>query len=118
MKRLYSLKYAYQGIHSMVSEEPNAKIHLAAAILVVIAGLCFDISTTEWLFVVLSIGWVISLELLNTALEQMADFVHTEKNEYIKKIKDLAAGAVLVSAICAFIVALIIFVPKIINNYI
>jgi diacylglycerol kinase len=110
--RLRSFKYAWQGIYTMVSEEPNARIHIAAAITVVAAGWYFHISTTEWLFVVLAIGWVIGLELVNTSIEQLADFIHSEQNERIKKIKDLAAGAVLVGALCAFIIGLIIFTPK------
>ena len=80
-----------------------------------IAGFAFRISGGEWIAVVLCMGWVIALELLNSAIENIADFVSPEKHETIKKIKDLAAGAVLVGAIASAIVGMIVFLPKVIE---
>jgi len=67
----------------------------------------------EWIAVVVAFGFVIAMEIVNSAIENIADFVSPEKHEMIKKIKDLAAAAVLIAAITAFIIGLIIFVPKI-----
>ena len=112
-KRLKSFKYAFNGLKILFREEPNAKIHLFAAICVLIAGFAFRISGGEWIAVVLCIGLVIALEALNSAIENIADFVSSEKHEAIKKVKDLAAGAVLVGAIASAIVGLVVFLPKI-----
>lgn len=115
IKRLRSFRFAFEGILTLIREEANARIHLLAAIIVVAASWYFKISKMEWLFVVLSIGLVIALELINTSIEHIADFIHGEHNEKIKKIKDLAAGGVLIGALTAFIIGLIIFAPKIIG---
>ena len=114
-KRLYpagSLEEA-ATTPSRSDEESNAWIHLCIAFCVLVAGFVFKISTAEWITVILCIGFVFALELINTSIENMADFVSKEYQDLIKKTKDLAAGAVLVGAITAAIIGLIIFVPKI-----
>ena len=78
------------------------------------AGFLLQISLFEWVAVVLCIGLVITLELINSAIENMSDFVSPEKNDIIKKVKDLSAAAVFIAAICSAIVGIIIFLPKII----
>lgn len=112
-----SFKYALEGLFVMFKEERNARIHLIMAIGSIVGGVYFNLSLTEWIFLVFAIGLVIALELINTAIENLADFVSPERNEKIKKVKDLAAGAVLVGAIGAFIIGLIIFLPKLLNIY-
>ena len=112
-KRLIGFRYAFNGLKILIKEEHNAWIHLFAAFCVLTAGVVFRISTPEWLAVIFCIGLVISLELINSAIENMADFLSKEKNETIKKIKDLSAGAVLVAAIASAVIGLIIFLPKI-----
>ncbi len=94
-------------------EEPNFRIHVVATIMVIAAGLYFKLSTTEWLAIVIVIGLVLLTELLNTVIENIADFISPERHEKIKTIKDIAAAAVLISAIVALIVGLLIFIPKI-----
>lgn len=94
-------------------EEPNFRIHVVATIMVVAAGLYFQLSTTEWLAIIIVIGLVLVTELVNTAIENIADFISPEKHEKIKTIKDIAAAVVLISATVAFIVGLVIFIPKI-----
>ena len=94
-------------------EEPNFRIHVVATIMVIAAGLYFKLSTTEWLAIVIVIGLVLLTELLNTAIENIADFISPERHEKIKTIKDIAAAAVLISTIVALMVGLLIFVPKI-----
>ncbi|SMO43670.1 diacylglycerol kinase (ATP) [Saccharicrinis carchari] len=111
-KRMQSFMHAFNGLKLLFKEEHNARIHLAVAIIALTLGFVLDINTTEWLTVLLSIALVISLELLNAAIENLADFVCPQKDVRIKKIKDLAAGAVLWGAMAAFIIGGVIFVPK------
>ena len=84
-------------------------------LMVIIAGVILKINTTEWSIVLILCGLVISLELINTAIENAVDLVTEEYNEKAKNAKDIAAGAVLFSAIIAAIIGFIIFLPKIIN---
>ena len=113
IKRLKSFTFALNGLKILILEEHNARIHLVAAILVVIAGILLKISNAEWVAVTFSIGLVFALETINSAIENLADFVSPEKNDQIKKVKDLSAGAVLIGAIAALVNGLIIFIPKI-----
>ncbi|MGQ1783968.1 MULTISPECIES: diacylglycerol kinase family protein [unclassified Saccharicrinis] len=114
-KRLKSFVYAFNGLRILLTEEHNSRIHLLAAIAAVILGCVLQINYTEWLSVLFCIGMVISLELVNSAIENLADCVSPEKNERIKTVKDMAAGAVLWGAIIAFVIGTIIFLPKILN---
>ncbi len=113
IKRIKSFSFAFNGLKILIKEEHNARVHLIAACLVILAGFLFRLSTNEWLIIVLTIGFVFSLEIINSAIENIADFISPEKNESIKKIKDLAAASVLMSAFVALIVGFFIFVPKI-----
>ena len=113
-ERLKSFVYASNGIRILIRNEHNARIHLLATIVIITLGFLFSISVHEWIVIVLTIGIVISMEMINSAIEEICNFISPEKHESIKRIKDLAAGAVLVSAIIAFIIGVIIFVPKII----
>lgn len=110
-----SFGYAFEGIFTCIRNERNIKIHCAAAIAVVIAGFVFKISPTEWCICLTLFGLVISLELVNTAVESVVDLVTEERKPLAKIAKDTAAGAVLVSAIMAAIAGLIIFVPKLLG---
>lgn len=108
-----SFKYAFEGIGEALKTEQNLKIHFFIMIAVITAGLVFKINAMEWIACVILFGLVISLELINTAIETTVDIAMPEKNEKAKLAKDVAAGAVLISAIMAIVVGLIIFVPKI-----
>ena len=109
-----SFGYAIHGIRLMIRQEQNAKIHLTAILLVVVAGFIFHLSLLEWLIVVIVSGGVFAAEAINTSIEALSDTIAPEYNKNIKQVKDFAAGAVLVAAITAIIAGLIIFVPKII----
>lgn len=93
-------------------EELNFRIHVVATIIVIAVGLYFKLSITEWLAIIIVIGLVLLTELLNTTIENIADFISPERHEKIKTIKDIAAAAVLISAIVALVVGLLVFVPK------
>lgn len=110
--RARSFKYAWQGIIVSFRSEANLKIHLIIASLVIICGFLFKISVQEWLICIICFGLVISMELMNTVVETLVDYISTDLHPLAGKAKDIAAGAVLVSAILAAIAGLIIFVPK------
>jgi len=114
-KRIESFGFAFNGLKILIRDEHNSWIHLFAVFCVIIAGVFFKISVSEWISVVFAFGFVIALEIVNSAIENITDFVSPERHEMIKKIKDLAAAAVLLAAITAFIIGLIIFLPKILE---
>ncbi len=111
-KRIDSFKYALKGICTVFRNEPNMRIHVLIATLVVVCGFIFSISLTEWMICLLCFGMVISTEMINTALENLVDLVSPEKNKTAGRVKDIAAGAVLVTSVFAAITGLIIFMPK------
>ncbi|MDG2451086.1 MAG: diacylglycerol kinase family protein [Saprospiraceae bacterium] len=111
--RIRSLGYAFEGILSLFKSEPNAKIHLGAAILVVLLGIYFKVNSYEWCILILCISMVFSAEMINTSIESFCDFYSTEKNQQIKKVKDIAAGAVLITALSAIVAGTMIFWPYI-----
>ena len=107
---------AANGIGHCIRGELNFKIQLVAAITAIVLGIFLNISATEWLFVISCSMLVLSLELLNTASENICNIITNEINPVIKIVKDIAAGAVLVSAIGSAIIGVIIFLPKIIHQ--
>ena len=114
---LRSFKYAFEGIVTGIKEEQNMKIHIAIMILVIIFGIILKISKIEWIICITLFGLVISMELINTAVENTVDLITKEKNEQAKNAKDVAAGAVLVSAISSAIIGVIIFLPKVLSIF-
>ncbi|MCC5916265.1 MAG: diacylglycerol kinase family protein [Cryomorphaceae bacterium] len=111
--RIKSFKHAFTGISTMIKDEPNARIHLVVAVLVVVFGGVLKISAFEWMFILLAVGIVISAEAFNSALENLADVVSPEFHPSIKKVKDLGAAAVLICSLVAAVIGGIIFIPKI-----
>lgn len=111
--RIKSFAYAFNGFKILLKEEHNARIHVAATIVTIVAGIYFDIAAIEWMIILLCIGAVFALEIINSAIENLADLVCQEKNDFVKKAKDLAAAAVLTAAIVSVVIAMFIFVPKI-----
>ena len=111
-KRKEAFGYAFTGIATLFRNEAHAKIHLAATILVVAAGLLVGLEKWEWCAIILCIGGVLMGEAFNTAIEKVCDKVSPERNHLIKIAKDVAAGAVLLFVLGAVTVGLIIFIPK------
>lgn len=118
IQRLKSFRYAFNGLRILLKEESNSKIHLVASVGVLVAGFVFEITTYEWIAVIFAIGMVFALELVNTSVEGLSDFVSPDHHQQIKRIKDLSAAAVLVGATAALIVGLIIFIPEVIGLFI
>ncbi|MCI6932883.1 MAG: diacylglycerol kinase family protein [Tenericutes bacterium] len=121
MKKVLSIKrlrksfgYAFKGIDDVIKHEPNMKIHVVVAILVVIMAFILKVSIIEWIILVLLIGAVLAAETINTTIENLVDMYTKEYDEKAKIVKDTAAGTVLILAITSAIIGLIIFIPKII----
>lgn len=113
MKKIIdSFRNAFRGIRIAARTERNMRIHLIFAILVIFFGTLFLISPLEWMICLICFGLVIGMEMMNTAIETLVDLVSPQKQKMAGKAKDIAAGAVLVSALIAATVGLIIFVPK------
>ncbi|ASZ06993.1 UDP kinase [Enterococcus thailandicus] len=109
-----SVEFAIQGVKTVFDEERNMKTHVVFGIFALIAGVIFQLSQNEWLWLFLAIFLVWIVEILNTVFENVVDmFTDFHFHPIGKKIKDMAAGAVLLTACFAVIVGLILFVPKI-----
>ncbi|MBC6493000.1 diacylglycerol kinase family protein [Flavihumibacter stibioxidans] len=115
--RLHSFKAAFNGLKIVVSKEHNARIHTVVATLVIIAGWWAGISKTEWIALLLCIGFLFAMELFNTAIEYLADHVTPDQHEQIREVKDLAAAGVLVAAIITAITGAIVFLPRILSAF-
>ena len=115
MKNLMSsFAFAVKGILTAVLEQRNMKIHLGAALLVVVAGIYYTISLLEWCQVSLAIGMVITAELMNSSIESLVNMVEARQHPLAGKVKDIAAGGVLVAAICAAVIGVLVFAKYVI----
>lgn len=117
-KRSKSALYALNGLRILFSEEHNSRIHTAIVIAVIIAGFLLKISNTEWLVICILIGMVFSLEIMNSAIENLCDYISPQWHEMIKKVKDLAAAAVFVASVISVVCGAIIFLPKLYDLFI
>lgn len=110
-KRLKSFVYAGTGIRKLVCQEHNAWIHCCAIAVTTAAGFYFGISRMEWIAVVLCFALVLAAEGMNTAIERLVNLVSPDYHPIAGDVKDIAAGAVLICAIGAFITGLLVFLP-------
>jgi len=111
-KLLRSFGYAFKGIGYATATQLNFRIHLAATLVAVFMGYALHISFNEWLWIMLCIALVLVVELLNTAIETLTDLVSHDYNVLAGRVKDVAAGAVVIMALFALITGLAIFLPK------
>lgn len=114
-QRRLSFKYAFQGWYFVLRTQRNAWLHMAATVLVILAGLLLNLSKPDWISILLVIGMVWIAEILNTALEIIVDLASPEKHPLAKAWKDVGAAAVLIAAIIAIVVGLIVFIPRFTN---
>lgn len=112
-----SFKHAFDGFIYAIRTQPNFRFHLLATIVVILLGIFFTISSTEWLILIFTINTVLVAEMVNTTIESMVDLITLERRADAKTAKDVSAALVLVSATLAVIVALFIFLPKITNLF-
>lgn len=111
IKRFKSFGYAFQGIIAFIRKEPNAWIHCTAIVLVTFMGFFYSITQIEWCVVCLCFGLVLGAEAFNSAVERLVDMVSPEYHPIAGKVKDIAAGAVLICAVASAIIGIIIFLP-------
>lgn len=114
MRVIKSFGWALNGLKDCILHEKNFRIQYSTALLMVIAGIFFSISATEWVIILLCFAVVLGFEIINSAIEKLCDLVQPDFNLVIKKVKDMSASAVLLSAIISFIIGCIIFLPKVV----
>jgi diacylglycerol kinase len=107
-KFIKSVPHAFRGILTLIKSENNFRIHLLAVVVVIVVGLQMDLTEGEWLALILTMGGVLALEAVNTAIEAVVDLVSPEFHPLAKKAKDIAAGAVLLFVFAALAVAFLI----------
>lgn len=113
--RLKSFVHAGRGLRWLVKDEHNARVHLAASAAVVAAGLVLRISPADWRWLVLSIALVWLAEAFNTTIEELCDRISPEFDVAIGRIKDLAAGGVLVASIAAVLIGALTLAPPLMD---
>ncbi len=111
-KTLKSFEYALKGIAELLLTQNNARIHILALGSIIALGIIFNIHPGEWLWLCAASGLVLMAEAFNTAIEYLTDIVSPHYSEKAGKVKDLAAGAVLLAAITAAAIGAIIFIPR------
>ncbi len=105
--------YAYEGLVVFFRHERNGRIQLLAALAVIVAAFILDVNKLEWIALIACIAVVLSLEMVNSAIEKICNLVHPAQHPAVKIIKDMAAAAVLWAAVCSVAIAAIIFLPRI-----
>ncbi|SRR6056297_98496 len=110
-----SFFYSFKGIYKTWREEQNLQIQSLAALLVVFLGFYLGITLREWILLIFAIFLVFITELINSALERVSDVLKPRINGYVKEIKDIMAGAVMLASILALIIGLLIFLPYFLN---
>lgn len=113
--RWKSLGYAFKGFYLLISRERAVQVHLFFAIIFIIFGFVFNISIHEWMIQLLAIGLILTAEGLNTAIEELCDFVHIETHDKIGFIKDISAGAVSFAAIFSYLTLIILYTSKLLS---
>lgn len=116
-KRIKSFSFAFKGIKTLVETQENAQIHLFAIVVVTIAGWFFKVSNIEWCFLIVAYTIVLAAEAVNTAIEFLVDLASPNYHPLAGKAKDVAAAAVLITAIGAVIIGVIIFLPKLFSLF-
>ena len=114
-KRIQSFSFALKGVATLFKTQANARIHLVAILLVTVAGFLLKVTTSEWCFIVIVFAMVLAAEAFNTAIEFVVDLTSPDYHPLAGKAKDVAAAAVLITAIGAAIVGIIIFLPKLLT---
>jgi len=110
-RRIASVAHALRGLRTLVATQANARLHAVATVIVVAAGLALRVTARDWCWLAAAIAAVWAAEAFNTALELLADEVSLERRERLGRAKDLAAGAVLCTALGAAVIGVLVFVP-------
>lgn len=113
---ILSFKYAFEGIAAAFKEEPKLIFHFIAGLIVLVVSFILKISREDWMIIIFLIGFVIAIELTNTAIEAVVDHVIQSTHPGAKLAKDISAGAVLIAALTAAIIGMMIFIPYLTNG--
>ncbi|MFQ3542736.1 diacylglycerol kinase family protein [Halobacillus rhizosphaerae] len=116
-KKSIGFRFAWNGIMEVARTERNFRIHLLAAGLVVAAGLVLSISLVEWAVLFTIIPLVLALEMVNSSIERVLNYLAPEIHPLVGIMKDISAGAVLIASLSSVIIALLIFLPKFLNLF-
>ena len=108
MKLLKSFNFSINGVKILLKEQ-NFVIHLFALFVVILVAIYLELNYLEWIVLLLTCGFVISLEAMNTAIEKMCDLISKEKNKEIKTIKDISAASVLIQALISIAISILLF---------
>ncbi|RTX87594.1 diacylglycerol kinase family protein [Staphylococcus pragensis] len=106
-------KYTFDGFKTLLIKDHNYLLHMIVALIVIVLGFVFHLNRFEWMFIILAIVLVLTLEAVNTAIECVVDLVTMDYHELAKQAKDIAAFSVMLVSIFALIIGLIIFIPHI-----
>ena len=107
-----SFKFAFNGLSTAINKGRNFRIQILIGAASVILGLIYEISSSEWLDLILIIASVLILELINTAIEEIVNIVSPEIQERARIAKDVSAASVLIAAIAAIFIGIVIFIPR------
>ena len=109
---LISMSHALHGLRGMFSSEPNVRLHLIALVVAIGGGFVLHLSWMEWALVAIVTTLVLAAEAMNTAIEGLCDVVHPDHSEAIQRVKDTAAGGVLLCAVGALVVATLLLASR------
>lgn len=115
MRKKNRFKAAYHGLCSVYGSEQNFRIHLFAFVIVILFGVFFGLSNLEWIAILSCSFLVLICEVLNTAIEKLSDHISPNYDLQIGKVKDISAGAVLISSIMSIVIGAIVFIPYLIE---
>jgi len=110
-RHLLSFKYAFEGVYFVLKSQANFRLHLLIAVLICLLAAMLNFSIIEWIVVILTIAFILCLEMINTVFEVLVDHLWQEEHPRAKVIKDVGAGVVLIGAIAAAIVGSLLFLP-------
>ena len=113
--RKKSFTYAFRGLGILFKTQHNSWIQVFSAVVIVLLSILLHISPTEWLFIIFSIGFILTAEAFNTAIEIDIDLTSPDYHPYARDTKDVAAAAVLLATFTTVAVGLVIFLPKLIK---
>lgn len=116
--RIKSFRDAFHGLWYIIKTQANFRIQVFIGIIAIILGFLLNISVIEWCIIVLAMGFVLGAEAVNSSIELLSDKVEEAYSESIRRIKDTAASSALIVSISAFIIGCLIFLPKIIDQFI
>jgi diacylglycerol kinase len=112
-----SFSYAFQGVKTAIKNEPNLRIHVFFALSTLIAAAVLKFNVIEWILLMMTIFFVIMLELINTLLESLVNIISPEYNKEAKVAKDVSAAAVLFAAAISVVVGILLFGPKLLQVF-